>query len=177
VIQGAGGLGLYAAAIGRDAGAHVTVVERIPERIELARAFGAHEIVDMNEHDTPAARVEAVGEADFVLEVTGVPAAFAEALQLARPGGTVIEIGNVNVGEGHEIALSPGTITRKSLTVRGVVRYPPWYLHRALRFLSRAHDRHPFDALSDREYALEEVAAAIGREEAREVARPAVVPA
>ena len=50
VIQGAGGLGLYAAAIGHDKGAHVTVVERIPERIELARAFGADAIIDMNEH-------------------------------------------------------------------------------------------------------------------------------
>ena len=118
----------------------------------------------------------AAGDVDFVLEVTGVPAAFTEALALVRPGGTVIEIGNVNVGEGHEVAMSPGTITRKSLTVRGVVRYPPWYLHRALRFLERAHDRHPFDALSDREYGLEEVGAAIRREEAREVARPAVVP-
>ena len=173
VIQGAGGLGLYAAAIARDAGAHVTVVERIPERIELARAFGADAIIDMNEHETVQARADAAGEPDVVLEVTGVAAAFAEALALVRAGGTVIEIGNVNVGERHAVALSPGLITRKSLTVRGVVRYPPWYLHRALRFLQRAHRRHPFDALSDREYALDEVAAAIGREEAREVARPA----
>lgn len=182
VIQGAGGLGLYAAAIGRDMGAQVIMVEGIPERVELARRFGAEEIVDMSEHATPEERVERVKEltrgygADVVLEVTGVPNAFVEALQFARPGGGVVEIGNVNVGEEHEVSLAPGLITRKALRVQGVVRYQPWYLHRALRFLERKHKDHPFAELTDREYSLEEVGEAIGLEEAKKVARPAVVP-
>ena len=183
VIQGAGGLGLYAAAIGKYMGARVTVIEGIPERMELARRFGAGEIVDMREHPTAEERVERVrtltgGQgADVVLEVTGVPAAFVEALQLARPGGRVVEIGNVSLGEEHEVSLAPGLITRKCLRVQGVVRYQPWYLHKALRFLEEKHREHPFDELSDREYGLEEVGEAIGLEEAREVARPAIVPA
>ena len=182
VIQGAGGLGLYAAAVGKDMGAEVIMVEGIPERIDLAKRFGAEEIVDLQEHETPEERVEHVQEltggygADVVLEVAGVPAAFLEALQLARPGGSVVGIGNVNVGEGHEVSLSPGLITRKNLHVQGFVRYQPWYLHRALRFLERRHRDHPFDELTDREYALEDVGEAVEKEEAREVARPAVVP-
>ena len=115
--------------------------------------------------------------ADAVLEVTGVPAAFVEAVHLARPGGTVVEIGNVSIGKEHEVSLAPGLITRKSLRVQGFVRYQPWYLHKALRFLERKHEEHPFDELTDREYALEEVGEAIEREEGRRVARPAVVPA
>ncbi len=183
VVQGAGCLGLYATAIGKDMGARVVVVEGIPERTDLARRFGAEEIVDMREHETAEERVEKVMSltggygADVVLEVTGVPAAFVEALQLARPGGRVVEIGNVSVGEGHEVSLSPGLITRKNLRVQGFVRYQPWYLHRALRFLERKHGDHPFDELTDREYALEEVGEAIEQEEGRRVARPAVVPA
>ncbi|MGH3089221.1 MAG: zinc-binding dehydrogenase [Rubrobacteraceae bacterium] len=182
-IQGAGGLGLYAAAVAKDMGAQVIVVEGIEERIELAKRFGAEEIVDMKELETPDERVERVKSltdgygADVVLEVTGVPAAFAEAIQLARPGGRVIEIGNVNVGEGHEVSFSPGFITRKLLHVQGFVRYQPWYLHRALRFLERKRRDHPFDELSDREYGLEEVGEAIERAEGKKVARPAVVPA
>ncbi len=182
VIQGAGGLGLYAAAVGRDTGAKVIMVEGVPARIELAKRFGAEEIVDMKEHETPEERIERVQDltggygADVVLEVTGVPAAFLEALQFARPGGNVIGIGNVNVGEGYEVSVSPGLITRKNLRVQGLVRYQPWYLHRALRFLERKHRDHPFDELTDREYALEDVGKAVEREEAREVARPAVVP-
>ncbi len=93
-----------------------------------------------------------------------------------RPGGTVISIGNVNVGAAHEVTLSPGTITRKAIHVRGFVRYHPWYLHRALRFLERRQALHPFDELSDRTYGLDEVDAAIARAEERRVARPAIVP-
>jgi L-iditol 2-dehydrogenase len=183
VVQGAGGLGLYAAAIGKDVGARVIVVEGIPERIELARRFGAESAVDMQEQATPEERVERVQAltsgygADVVLDVTGVPAAFVEALQFARPGGRVVEIGSVNVGKEHEVSLAPGLITRKNVRVQGFVRYQPWYLHRALGFLERKHRSHPFAELTDREYALEDVGEAIEREEARQVARPAVVPA
>ena len=91
----------------------------------------------MQEHPTAEERVEQVQSltggygADVVLEVTGVPAAFLEALQLARPGGRVVEIGNVSLGKEHEVSLAPGLITRKNLRVQGFVRYQPWYLHRA----------------------------------------------
>ena len=183
VIQGAGGLGLYAAAVGSDMGAQVIVVEGIPERIELAKRFGAESAVDMREHETAGERVEQVQAltdgygADVVLEVTGVPAAFVEGVGLARPGGTLVEIGNVSVGQEHEVSIAPGLITRKMLRVQGFVRYQPWFLHRALRFLERKHRDHPFDALSDREYGLEDVGEAIEREEGKKVARPAIVPA
>lgn len=183
VVQGAGGLGLYAAAVGRDMGAEVIVIEGIPERIELAKRFGAEEAVSLQEHPTVEERVERVKAltggfgADVVLEVTGVPAAFVEALQLVRPGGSVAEIGNVNLGEENEVPLAPGLITRKAARIQGFVRYQPWYLHKALRFLERKHQEHPFDELSDQEYGLEDVGEAIRREEAKKVARPAVVPA
>jgi len=182
VIQGAGGLGLYAAAVARDAGATVTVVEGIPPRIDLARRFGAEEIVDIRQHVTSDERVKRVQEivdgagADVVLEVSGVPAAFVEGVQLARPGGTLVEIGNVNVGREHEVSIAPGLITRKSLRVQGCVRYQPWFLHRRLRFLERKHRDHPFDELTDVDYGLEDVSEAIERAEGRRVTRPAVVP-
>jgi threonine dehydrogenase-like Zn-dependent dehydrogenase len=182
VVQGAGGLGLYAAAVGKDMGAQVITIEGIPGRIELAKRFGAESVVDMQEYTTPEERVEQVQAltggygADVVLEVTGVPAAFLEALQIARPGGKVVEIGNVSLGEEHEISLAPGLITRKMLRVQGFVRYQPWYLHKALRFLERKHNDHPFDELSDRGYGLEDVGEAIERQEAKKVPRPAVVP-
>jgi hypothetical protein len=57
------------------------------------------------------------------------------------------------------------------------VRYQPWYLRRALWFIERKHDDHPFDELTDEEYALKDVGRAIERAEAKKVARQAVVPA
>jgi L-iditol 2-dehydrogenase len=182
VIQGAGGLGLYAAAVGRETGANVLMVEGSPERIALAARFGVDAVVDMQCDSTVEERLARVREltgargADVVIELAGVPAAFTEALELVRPGGTVISIGNVNVGPSHEVALSPGLVTRKAVTVRGFVRYHPWYLHRALRFLERRQALHPFDELSDRTYGLDEIGEAIARGEERRVARPAIVP-
>lgn len=183
VIQGAGGVGLYAAAIARDRGARVFVVDGVAERLALARSFGAHEVIDMTEHTTAADRVARVQEltgsdgADVVLEVTGVAAAFPESIELAGVGGRIASVGNINVGPENEVRVAPGLLTRKNLTVRGYLRYDPWYLYRALEFLERVHGDYPFEKLTDRDYGLDEITAAIERGAARQVARAAVVPA
>ncbi|MDQ4059414.1 MAG: zinc-binding dehydrogenase [Actinomycetota bacterium] len=182
VIQGAGGLGLYAASVAKEMGAFVIVVDAIAQRLDLATRFGADETVDMNQYDSVEKRVRKVRSLsdaygpDVVLEVTGVPAAFTEALELLRPGGRMVELGNVSLGKEHETPLAPGLITRKALTVRGFVRYQPWILHRALLFLERNHMARPFHELTDREYELHEVDEAIRRTESKAVARPAIVP-
>src|SRR3979411_1170764 len=49
VIQGAGGLGLYAIAVARERGAgRIIVVDGVPERLEVAAMFGADEFVDLS---------------------------------------------------------------------------------------------------------------------------------
>ncbi len=137
--------------------------------------------MDMQEHATPEERMERVQAltggygADVVLEVTGVPAAFVEALQLVRPSGRVVEIGNVNLGKEHEVSLAPGLITRKNVRAQGFVCYQPWYLHRSLRFLEGKHQEPPFNELTDREYALKDVGEAIERSVVKQEARQAVV--
>lgn len=180
LIQGAGGLGLYAAAVAKERGARVVVVEGIDERIELARRFGADEIIDMKEHATVEDRVARARELtngdgpDVVLEVTGVAAAFPESLELARAGGEVVSVGNLNVGEGFEATLSPGLVTRKSLTIHGVLRYDPWYLHQALEFLVRTQSTYPFESLTERVYPFEDLGTAIADSESRRVARASI---
>lgn len=181
VVQGAGGLGLYASSVGRELGARVIVVEREPERLRLAERFGAHEVIDMAalpDADARIARVQKLTEgqgADVVLEVTGVAAAFPESVGLVRTGGRVVSMGNINVGSGNEVALAPGLLTRKNARVQGYLRYDPWYLHRALRFLAAAGDRYPFGELSDRDFSLDQILDALRSGEQRSVARAAVV--
>ena len=46
VIQGAGGLGLYASAIAKEKGAKVIVIDGVKERLDLARRFGADHTID-----------------------------------------------------------------------------------------------------------------------------------
>jgi threonine dehydrogenase-like Zn-dependent dehydrogenase len=180
VVQGAGGLGLYAAALAHERGVRVVAIDGVPERLELARRFGAAETVSLADHPDQADRVRRVQEltggvgADMVLEVTGVPASFVEAIDLARVGGRIASVGNLNAEA--TVTMTPGMITRKSVHIHGVLRYHPWYLHKAIEFLARRQHLHPFDALSDRSFPLAEVTEALKAGESRSVARVAIVP-
>ena len=50
VLQGAGGLGLNAAAVAKEMGAaKIIVIDQIPERLELARRFGADHTLSLQE--------------------------------------------------------------------------------------------------------------------------------
>lgn len=180
VVQGAGGLGLYAAAVAYERGARVVAIDAVPERLELARQFGAAETISLGDFPERTDRVARVQEltggvgADMVLEVTGVPASFVEAIDLVRVGGRIASVGNLNAEA--TVTMTPGILTRKSVHVHGVLRYHPWYLHRAVQFLARRRDHHPFEALSDRSFPLSDVTEALKAGENRSVARVAIVP-
>src|SRR5207249_1136824 len=80
VIQGAGGLGIQAAAVARDMGAAtVIVVDQLPGRLELARAFGADHTINLKEVADRKERVALVrtwtggGGADVVCDFVGFP--------------------------------------------------------------------------------------------------------
>ena len=61
VIQGAGGLGIQAAAVAKDMGAEtVIVVDQIPGRLELARAFGADHTINLKDVPDRRERVKLV---------------------------------------------------------------------------------------------------------------------
>ena len=50
VIQGAGGLGIFATPSAREMGAgQVIVIDGVQERLDLAEAFGADEMIDLRE--------------------------------------------------------------------------------------------------------------------------------
>lgn len=182
VVQGAGGLGLYAIAAGKERGATVVVIDGVPERLDLAKRFGADHVIDMGEHPTSAARADQVrlltgNGGNVVLEVTGVAAAFVEAIELAAVGGRIASVGNLNVAATDEVTILPGLLTRKHLQVRGILRYDPWYLDRAIDFLERNADRVPFDSVVGRDYPLDDVVAALESGASRQVSRASVVPA
>ena len=91
VIQGAGGLGIYATAIAADTGASkVIVIDGQSARLNLAKRCGATDTIDMREFGSPQERVARVHEltdgvgADIVVEVVGVAAATLEGLDMVR---------------------------------------------------------------------------------------------
>jgi alcohol dehydrogenase len=138
--------GLCAAAAAKDAGAGYVMVTgrgaRDADRLELARAFGADLAVDVAS-DEPVAALRAAtgGLADVVVDVTAMaPAAFAQAIALARPGGTVVVAGTR--GKSEAPGFQPDHIVYKELRVFGALGVDMTAYRPALDLL--ASGRYPF---------------------------------
>lgn len=179
VIQGAGGLGLSAVAVARERGARVIVIDGVSYRLDAAKAFGADAIIDFREYETVQDRIGRVAEltegwgADVGMELTGVPAAFAEGIGLVRPGGRYVSIGNVSPGQ--TTPFDPGLLNRRQVQIIPVIRYQPWYLHTVLRLLAETRDRYPWASLVDTDFAFTDANNALLRSDNRSVRRASIV--
>ncbi len=159
VVQGAGGLGLYAVALARDMGAgRVVAVDGVPERLQLARAFGADETINIREAPAASDRVRVVREltrgqgADLCIEVAGVPGVVQEGLEMLRVGGRYLWMGNIVPGA--EARIVPHDAVRQPKSILGVLAYDRWVLPRALAWLDRAQHTYPLDQLVSQSYPL-----------------------
>jgi threonine dehydrogenase-like Zn-dependent dehydrogenase len=162
VIQGAGALGVYACAVARDMGAgRVIVIDAIPERLDLARAFGADETLSLADLRTREERVARVREltlgvgADVAVEVVGVANVVQEGLEMTRVGGRYLWMGNIVPGMKAEIV--PHDAVRQPKTIRGVLAYDRWVIPRALDWVARARARYPFERLVGARFSLEQI--------------------
>ena len=94
-VIGLGPVGLCAVMAARAAGAsRVVAVDTVAERLDAARALGAHP-VHATEEDPRAAVKELteLGGVDVAVEAVGHPAALDTAIRLTRKGGTVSVVG------------------------------------------------------------------------------------
>ena len=161
VIQGAGGLGLYATAVAKEMGAaQVIVLDRLPVRLELAREFGADHLINVDEISAKD-RVEYVLDhtrgagADVVAEFVGSPQVLGEGIEMLRWGGRYLWIGNINLGMPSEI--DPGNIVRCSKAIRGVIVYEGWVIARALDLLKRTQHKYPFHKIISHTFPFKEI--------------------
>ena len=179
VIQGAGGLGVYATAVARDRGAEqVIVIDGIEDRLALARAMGAHHVLDMRELATADERVAAVKEltggwgADVVCELVGHPAAsprgcawWASAVATSRSARSTWA---------RPFELDPGYLVMGNIRVEAVAAYDARSLQHSLDFLERhAHDL-PLDQVVV-DYPLEQINEAFADQDAGRVTRASLV--
>ena len=181
VVQGAGALGLYAIAVAKARGAGcVIAIDGVPERLELATAFGADHLIDINDVTTPKDRVKAVRKltdgqaADVVVEVVGHPSAIEEGLQMLGQFGRYVEIGNINIGKTFEFDPSRFVFANKSMV--GVSLYDPAVLSRALTFLEQHQDRLPLDRLAAATYSLDDINEAFAAAEGKRDVRASIIP-
>jgi D-arabinose 1-dehydrogenase-like Zn-dependent alcohol dehydrogenase len=181
VIQGAGGLGIYATAVAREMGAEkIIIIDGIEERLKLAEAFGADEVIDFRGLKTPIERVMKVKEltggwgADVVAELVGFPQVIPEGIDMLGNGGRYLEMGNINFGMTYEA--DPSKIVTANKSIVGVMLYEPCVLKKALDFLNRAKDKYPFDKILSRSYHLEEINRAFEEQDKGLVTRSTIIP-
>ena len=156
-VLGLGPIGLMLCACVADAGGRPVGVGSRPERRALAPAFGA-ELGD--------------GEgADVVIEAAGTSEAWHHAVELVRPGGTVVFFGGLPAGAAP--AIDATRLHYDELTLRGAFHHAPRHVRAALAFLaSRAY---PWEQLVTHRAGLDGVAALLA-DPPRTYLKAAVIP-
>ena len=91
VTGAAGGVGLTAVELGRAMGARVIACARGADKLAVAKAAGAHEVIDSTKGDLRD-QLKALGGVDVVYDTIGGEQ-FTAALRATRPEGRVIVIG------------------------------------------------------------------------------------
>jgi threonine dehydrogenase-like Zn-dependent dehydrogenase len=181
VVQGAGGLGVYACAVAREMGAsQVIAIDGVDERLALAREFGATDTVDMREHKTPADRIARVKKltddwgGDVVMELVGNPAVVDEGLRMTALEGTYVEIGNINVGWKAEF--DPAWIIFGNRKILGLSHYEAEHLRGAMDLMRRTLGKYPWGRVVSHKFPLEAINDAFAQQDKGHVTRAAIVP-
>jgi L-iditol 2-dehydrogenase len=156
-VLGLGPIGLMLCACVADAGGWPVGVGGRPERRALATEFGAR-----------AGNGEG---ADVVIDAAGTEEAWRRAVELVRPGGTVVFFGGLP--RGTELSTDSYRLHYEELTLRGAFHHAPRHVRAALAFL--ASGAYPWERLITHRVGLEGVAALLA-DPPRDYLKAAVYP-
>jgi threonine 3-dehydrogenase len=129
LITGAGPIGIMAAAICRHVGArHVVITDVNDYRLELAKKMGAHRTVNIQREKLAdiMPSLNMVEGFDVGLEMSGVPAAFRDMLDVMNHGGKIAMLG-IPPGD---TAIDWTKVIFKGLTIKGIYgreMFETWY--------------------------------------------------
>lgn len=98
LVIGAGMIGLLVIQVLAQSGRRIVAADLEATRLELARAFGAHETVCMRDGRAAERLRDSIGAqgADVAFEVVGAESTIQLALEMLRKGGTAVLVGNVS---------------------------------------------------------------------------------
>lgn len=138
-VLGTGPVGLLFIQLLAGAGARVTAVGKGAKRLAAARACGAQAVIDLAGAGDPAALAqeqtpEGLGP-DLVVEAVGRPAAWSQAITLARPGGRVLLFGGCP--SGAEVPLDTRRMHYDELTLLSAFHHTPEAIRESLGLLTR----------------------------------------
>jgi L-idonate 5-dehydrogenase len=120
LVTGAGPIGCLAVAVARHAGAReIVATDLLSTPLLTARRMGADRTIAVAE-DPDALRGYAVdkGHFDVVFEASGSAAALKTAIEVARPGATIVQL-----GLGGDVTLPLSALVAKEIGLRGTFRF------------------------------------------------------
>ncbi|MCF8106729.1 MAG: zinc-binding dehydrogenase [Desulfohalobiaceae bacterium] len=180
LIQGAGALGIYGAALARHYGCNRIIVSDILDhRLDFIKNFGVTDLLntnDMNQEEI-IDQIQAVTEGkgvDCILESAGIPDLIPLGLKCLRKGGRYAEVGCVFPRA--QFQSDAFDLVSKMITVKGVHNYDARHLHKAVHFLHATQDRFPFHKIITHRIQLEDVATGLNIAKSGEAIRVAVIP-
>ncbi len=157
LIQGSGGVALFALAFAKLAGAHVTVISSSDEKIERLKTLGADATINYRtipEWSKPAREITDGRGFDHIVELGGEKT-LPQSLRCIRPGGTLSMIG---VLSGSSLSTPLGLIITRQVRLQGIT-----VGHRdGFEAMVRALEQHRVPVLVDRVFAFDELKDALG---------------
>jgi NADPH:quinone reductase-like Zn-dependent oxidoreductase len=156
VVQGTGGVSIFALQIGVLAGARVIVTSSSDAKLERARRIGAWQTINYRttpDWDRAVRDLTDRRGADHIVEVGGA-GTLARSLRAVRVGGTISVIG-VLAGRTAEVMLTP--ILMQNLRLQGVIVGS----RETFEALARAAAHHALRPVVDRVFGFEEAREAL----------------
>jgi NADPH:quinone reductase-like Zn-dependent oxidoreductase len=152
LVQGCGGVALFAVMFAKMLGAHVTVISSSDERIERVKRLGADAAVNyraMPEWAKATREITGGRGYDLIVELGGEKT-LPQSLRCIRPGGMVAMIG---VLTGGAMTASLGLVVTRQVRLQGVT-----VGHRdGFEAMVRAIEQHRPKPMVDRVFAFEEL--------------------
>ena len=161
LIQGAGTLGIYAAALAKTYGCNkIIVTDVLDKRLEFIKKFGTTDVINvkgMKDEDlvkTIQGLTRGYG-VDVAMEVAGRPEIIPAGLKSLRKGGQYVEHGNVFPGANFTYDASD--IIFRYLTIKGIHNYDTKHLEWSIDFLQRTQSIFPFKDIVTHRFELDEI--------------------
>jgi L-iditol 2-dehydrogenase len=135
-VLGHGPLGLLLGLLARAGGARVILAGKAGPRLERARKLGFDACVDVTavSDAVSAVRAAAGGDVRCVIEATGRPEAWEQAMAVAGKGATVVFFGGC--APGTSVPLDTRRVHYEELRLLGVFHHTPSLIRRAVALLA-----------------------------------------
>lgn len=165
IISGPGSQGLCSLAAALHSGADPVIVLGLAcdaERLQLAREFGAHHVINVEQDDPVTSIADLLPNgADAVIETSGSPSGIQAAIKMVRRGGRIVNIG---LSGGVETSIAFDDLVWKSVAlISGLGQ--AGNVADAMKLIDCG--RFPFEKINSHTYALEQLAQAIQDTERR----------